>query len=377
MTLFRFGDFEADEGAFELRRAGTPVRVQRLVLETLFLLLRSRDRVVTKSELSHGAWKGLKVSDAALSRAVMLARRAVDDRSGSIITTVHGKGFRFVADVSEVTESPALVRGGEQPVLEIHQEDRDATPSTRLLGRAKELAFLRRAFEQTRTGRGRLVVVSGDAGIGKTALVERFAHELEGRSAFVAWGRCWRRSEAPRLWPWLEIVRSCAGEVQAEDALSDRGRRLLRELDISSEREESQGPSELLVFDAVARFLSDLARARALVIMIEDLNYADQASVALLEFLRQRIRTTSLLVVATRRVDAQDREGPLDEAGLHVEWLELSGLCSDGVRLMAEALGQALDSSRSNAVQKVTGGNPLAVRELVRSPELEALETLE
>jgi DNA-binding winged helix-turn-helix (wHTH) protein len=376
MTLFRFGDFEADEGAFELRRAGTPVRVQRLVLETLFLLLRGRDRVVTKEELSHGAWKGLKVSDAALSRAVMLARRAVDDRAGSIITTVHGKGYRFVADVSEVTASASGARGDEQPVFEMHQEDRDATPSTRLPGRAKELGFLRRAFEQTRAGRGRLVVVSGEAGIGKTALVERFAHELERRSVFVAWGRCWRRSEAPRLWPWLEIVRSCAGEVHCQDALSERGQRVLRELDVASERDVSPGPSDLLVFDAVLRFLSDLGRARALVIMIEDLNYADQASVALLEFLRQRIRTTSLLVVATRRIDERDRDG-LDESGLHVESLELSGLCSDGVRLMAEALGQALDSSRSNAVQRVTGGNPLAVRELVRSPELDALETLE
>ncbi len=373
MTLFRFGDFEADEGAFELRRAGTPVRVQRLVLETLFLLLRSRDRVVTKGELSLGAWKGLKVSDAALSRAVMLARRAIDDRSGSVITTVHGKGYRFVADVIEVTES--IGAAGEQPTFELHQEDRDATPSTRLPGRAKELAFLRRAFEQTRAGRGRLVVVSGEAGIGKTALVERFAHELEGRNTFVAWGRCWRRSEAPRLWPWLEIVRSCAGEVQADDVLSERGQRLLRELDLASERTAAPGPSDLLVFDAVLRFLCELGRARELVIMIEDLNYADQASVALLEFLRQRIRATSLLVVATRRADDQDRGGPLDEAGLHVESLALSGLCSVGVRLMAEAMGQALDSSRSSAVQKVTGGNPLAVRALVRSPELEALET--
>lgn len=60
MSLFRFGEFEADERAFELRRAGVPVRVQRLVLETLFLLLRSRDRVVTKRELSQGPWKGLR-----------------------------------------------------------------------------------------------------------------------------------------------------------------------------------------------------------------------------------------------------------------------------------------------------------------------------
>jgi DNA-binding winged helix-turn-helix (wHTH) protein len=376
MTLFRFGKFEADERAFELRRAGVPVRVQRLVLETLFLLLRGREHVVTKRELSQGPWKGLKVSDAALCRAVMLARRAIDDHTGRIIATVHGKGYRFVAAVSEVRDVEGSAPGSESPV-EAHEDDRDASPSTRLPGRAEELAFLRRAFEQVSAGRGRVVVVSGEAGIGKTALVERFAHELEGKGVFVAWGRCWRRSEAPRLWPWLEIVRSCAGEVQIEERLYERGQRLLRELDLASEREAPPGPSDLLVFDAVVRFLTELGRARALVVMIEDLNHADPASLTLLEFLRQRIRATNLLVVTTRRLGERDREAPFDEAGLHVESLELSGLCRDGVRLMAEKLGHVLDSSRSSAVQKVTGGNPLAVRELVGSPSLEALDSLE
>src|SRR5262245_35642775 len=86
MGVLRFGDFEADEDAFELRRRGRVVRVQGRVLEAIFYFLRSGGRVVTRRDLIHGPWHGTRVSDAAVSRAIMLARRALDDPSGEMLT---------------------------------------------------------------------------------------------------------------------------------------------------------------------------------------------------------------------------------------------------------------------------------------------------
>lgn len=96
-VIHRFGPFELDEERFELRRRGKVIRVQRRVLETILLLVRSGGRLVTKDDLVKGPWQGIVVSDAAFSQAIMHARRALTDRShpAPFIETVRGKGFRF------------------------------------------------------------------------------------------------------------------------------------------------------------------------------------------------------------------------------------------------------------------------------------------
>src|SRR5262249_47182222 len=96
--IYAFGDFELDEGRFELRRGGEPVEVQGKVLEILLCLVRERDRLVTKDELIRKGWGEIAVSEASLSHAVMLARRCLgDDGVGQrYIQTVRGRGYRFI-----------------------------------------------------------------------------------------------------------------------------------------------------------------------------------------------------------------------------------------------------------------------------------------
>jgi|KBSMisStandDraft_5_1062788.scaffolds.fasta_scaffold1400378_2 DNA-binding winged helix-turn-helix (wHTH) protein len=108
MAIFSFGEFEADEDRFELRRRGRGVRVQRLILETIFYFLRSGGKLITKRELSRATRPGARVSDAAVTRAIMLARRALMDQAGEVIVTVHGVGYRFDCDVREVESRMAL-----------------------------------------------------------------------------------------------------------------------------------------------------------------------------------------------------------------------------------------------------------------------------
>src|SRR5262249_21238593 len=110
--VHRFGPFELDERRFELRKNGKPVVLQRKVLETIAYLVKNPDRLISKDELVAGPWKGLSVSDAALARVIMVARNALADRGKrpAVIETVHGKGYRFVAEVTSEVPSGRSVR---------------------------------------------------------------------------------------------------------------------------------------------------------------------------------------------------------------------------------------------------------------------------
>ncbi len=111
----RFGDYEVDLARFELRRAGRRVRVQPRVLDLLVYLIRNHERVVSKGELLDTVWRGVTVSETALTHAVKEARRAVRDDGDrqALIQTVRGRGYRFVARLEETDES-APEQDGDQ-----------------------------------------------------------------------------------------------------------------------------------------------------------------------------------------------------------------------------------------------------------------------
>lgn len=102
-NVFRFVDFELDGNVFELRKDGKAVPVEPKALDLLFYLVRNRNRMVSKEELLDKVWPGVRVTEWALSQAVMLARRAFGDdgESQSFIKTVRGRGYRFVAEEKE------------------------------------------------------------------------------------------------------------------------------------------------------------------------------------------------------------------------------------------------------------------------------------
>ena len=104
-----FGDFQLDPERFELTCGADPVRLEPQVLALLVHLVRNRDRMVTKDEIVEKVWQGRIVSDASISSRIRSARRAVDDdgEDQAIIRTVHGRGFRFVADVVETLPAQA------------------------------------------------------------------------------------------------------------------------------------------------------------------------------------------------------------------------------------------------------------------------------
>ncbi len=117
-NVFRFNEFEVDEGLCELRRSGRRVALQRRPLEVLIHLVRNRHRVVSKEELLRGVWGGVIVSDAALSSALRDLRRALGDdgRAQHSIQTRHGFGYRFVAKLDDTP--PAASASADAPELD-------------------------------------------------------------------------------------------------------------------------------------------------------------------------------------------------------------------------------------------------------------------
>jgi DNA-binding winged helix-turn-helix (wHTH) protein len=158
----RFGDCELSLERLELRRADQIVGVEPQVFDVLSYLLRHRDRVVPKTELLDQIWGDRFVSETALSSRIKSARQAIGDtgRDQRIIKTIHGRGYRFVADVAEKIERPSR---GLEPAN--HDADADVDPASRLL----------RAINDVSDGAGAAFDIIGTPRSGKTQLLHKVA----------------------------------------------------------------------------------------------------------------------------------------------------------------------------------------------------------
>ena len=191
--MHRFGEYELDEAAGELRHRGAAVEIQPKPLALLLLLVRERARVVPARELIDSLWPDTRVSPASLTRAVSHARRAIGDTNrGSLIRSVSRRGYRFCADVVQLDAArPQPAPAGE--------------PGRVFVGREEALARLERAFADAVERRGAVALVSGPAGIGKTRLLEHFAAQAEARGARVLFARSHSEDGVPPFWLWVHV----------------------------------------------------------------------------------------------------------------------------------------------------------------------------
>lgn len=178
-----------------------------------------------------------------------------------------------------------------------------------IFGRETELAALRSELSVAMKGGGRLVLLTGEPGIGKTTLLTAHTREAQARGALVAWGRCHEMSGAPVYWPWLRLLEELVESEDLSDAAIEAlgvARHSLRaaaseasagvagaQLDTEHDRFE--------LFAGVARAIGIAARKRGLVLALDDLHWADIASVKLLAFLASELATDAILLLATVR----------------------------------------------------------------------------
>jgi eukaryotic-like serine/threonine-protein kinase len=224
------------------------------------------------------------------------------------------------------------------------------------VGREIEIAGLRASLDLAGSGRGRLVLITGEPGIGKSRLIEEFSDAASVLGWRVLLGRCWEGGGAPAYWPWMQVVQQAGG--QFEQLAPVRGAR------------DDPDAVRFRLFGSVAGFLNAISRNQPLLVALDDVHVADESSLLLLRFLGEAVDQERILVLATyregeRRVhELADTFGQLARVGHRIT---LRGLRSSDVGVYIEGLtGEAPAESVVERIRDITAGNPFFLSEVVR-----------
>ena len=255
-------------------------------------------------------------------------------------------------------------------------------PGQPFVGRTSVLATLIAAVEHARLGSGGLALVAGEAGIGKTRLATELASAASRLGAEVLWANCWDGEGTPPFWPWIELVRHCAGRREPPVLCQQLGRdgveiaRLVPELGqfcpkLAGVPLADPGGSRFNLFDSLVGFLRRASNSQPLVLVIDDLHWADEPSLRLLKFAAIELRDSRVLIVGTYRDTEVAAKGALarllGELTSPVQHITLTGLSTKEVsELLEHLVGAGVSAERAATIHARTNGNPFFVREIVR-----------
>jgi DNA-binding CsgD family transcriptional regulator len=252
------------------------------------------------------------------------------------------------------------------------------------VGREAELAALTADLDAALAGRGGVVLLAGEPGIGKTRLAEELAAQASARGALVLWGRCWEGAGAPAFWPWVQLVRAyiLAADPAALRQEMDAGAADIAQLvpairdllpDLPTPPPIEPEAARFRLFDSLAGFLRAAAARRPLLLILDDLHWADAPSLALLRFVGRELQGARLLMVGSYRHTEVDRGHPLLATladltrGQRRRRLLLGGLDErDVASFVTLVVGVEPSPGLAAAVHRQTDGNPFFVTEVVR-----------
>jgi tetratricopeptide (TPR) repeat protein len=232
----------------------------------------------------------------------------------------------------------------------------------RLIGRESALAAASSVLDEARRGAGQFLMISGEAGIGKTAMLAALVRQA-GPAPLVLRGFCWEGDGVPPYWPWSQVMQ--ASGWPATD-LGEAGW-LVQPASAAAEpmSAAAAGDARFRLFDAVARCLGRLAASRPVLVVLDDLHWADEPSLRLLGFLARALAAEPVALLGAYR-DTEASPELLEIAG-QAQQLILAGLAPDEVgELARELAGTSLPAPVTAQLWERSGGNPFFVRELIR-----------
>jgi DNA-binding winged helix-turn-helix (wHTH) protein/tetratricopeptide (TPR) repeat protein len=299
-----FGRFRLDPRG-GLKNGERQVRLTPKALALLCFLAEQQGRVVTKDELFDALWPRKPVGDAALVTCIQELRKALRDnaRHPRYIETLHRRGYRFIARPEGAR--PAGDIGGLPAHLEAEHRI--------LVGREGELAQLNEAFALACAGKRQVVLVTGEAGIGKTTLVRTFlTRATQATDVHVAWGQTAEHYGASEAYHSVldALMRSCRGPY---------GESLLRALDqhaplwlvqmptlvrpsrLRALQRQTAGATQERMLRELTEALEAAAAALPIVLWLEDLHWADVSTIDWLASFARRPESARLLVIGTYR----------------------------------------------------------------------------
>jgi DNA-binding CsgD family transcriptional regulator len=247
----------------------------------------------------------------------------------------------------------------------------------------REIAELKAVLEDALLGRGRLVMLVGEPGIGKTRTARELSSYAVQRGAQVSWGRCYEDQGMPPYWPWIQVIRFCLRGREARQLRSEMGVGAANIAEVVPEVKErlpdlppplSLDPQEsrFRLFDSIATFLARASKTQPLMLVLDNLHWADRSSLLLLEFLVQELPECRLLVVGTYRDTELAGRHPLSntlgELARHPNFSRfvLRGLREEDVGSFIQSkAGFTPHKDLVEAVHAQTEGNPLFLTQVI------------
>ncbi|HEV8575230.1 MAG TPA: AAA family ATPase, partial [Dehalococcoidia bacterium] len=254
---------------------------------------------------------------------------------------------------------------------------------TPMVGRGEERAQLQRLLERAVGGQGSLAMISGEAGVGKTRLVQELAAEGAGLGVLALTGHCYESEEAPYV-PFVEILQSGLRGTTQEAFREGLGKyaadvaKLMPELrrifaDIPAPLELPPEQERRYLFNSLSELLEQASRGQPLLLAVEDLHWADSSTLMLLQHIVRRLQGMRVLLICTYRDTEIDGSLPFKETLAEIvrrrlaERIALKRLPPPDVKAILDALGgQGAPEPVAQAVYSETEGNPFFVEEVFK-----------
>ena len=381
----RFDRFRFDHADRRLADDAGPVDLNPKAFDVLSVLVERRGQLVTKDELLDAVWADTHVTDGVLKVSIAELRRALGDSATAprFIETVHRRGYRFIAPIAEAIETTAPAAGDAFRVWPVG-DPASAPGRVGLVGREHALAQLERHLAKAIAGERQYVFVTGEAGAGKTALVEHFVRNLSPREPIMVSGsQCVEglgSSEA-----YLPVLESVGRIARKWEPLRGLLRRyaptwlaqlpwLVDDDDRDTLGRQMLGTARERMLREMAELVEALSEVMPGVLVFEDMHWCDPSTVDLVALVAGRRDPARFLIILTYRpAELVLQKHPLRAVA---QRLVASGRATEIAldELPAEAvgdyLGRRFGGSRfsgelSRLVRKRTDGNPLFLVTLV------------
>ncbi|QPK64969.1 AAA family ATPase [Methylomonas sp. LL1] len=380
IEMFHFDAYCLDLAGARLLKNESTVALPPKALAALIYLVQQHGRLISKEELLDAVWGHRFVSQGVLKNTVTILRQALDDdpKTPRYIETVHRLGYRFIAEVRAAHASAM-----QTPAMATIAPDLDSPPL--LVGRAGPLAKLGRLLEKSILGEPQLTFVTGEPGIGKTALIDAFSQSASHR-VVTGHGQCVEQYGQGE--PYLPVLEALNDLIRHDEArLSALLRQVaptwlaqlpwyLNETDQTLMQQVMAGTTQMRMLREFGEFLGRCTAEQPLILVLEDLHWSDHATLDLLAYLARRKQPARWLILGSYRPEdvmltGHDLKHVLRE-------LQIQGLCTDlPLEPLSEAaIGEYLSqrftdrdqtSNWARAIHSRTGGLPFFLVQLIET----------